>query len=74
MTDATDPKSPLYDPTDKYLKYKVDFNANEKHEENEWDSEHDGKIADWHERHKDKILDEFCDTHPGSPQCKVFDE
>ena len=30
MTDATDPKSPLYDPTDKYLKYKVDFNANEK--------------------------------------------
>ena len=25
-------------------------------------------------RHRDKILDDFCDNHPGSPMCKVFDE
>lgn len=74
MTDATDPSSPLFDPNDKYLKYKVDFHANEKHEEDEHDAEHDGNIADWHNRHRDKILDDFCDTHPGSPQCKVFDD
>jgi hypothetical protein len=47
---------------------------NEYHDENEWDSEHDGKIADWHNRHQDKVLDKFCDDHPGAPQCKVFDD
>ena len=36
--------------------------------------EHDGKISDWHSRHRDKLLDEFCDDHPGAPQCKLFDE
>ena len=71
---ATNPESPLFDPNDKYLKYKVDFNANEKHEETEWDKEHDGKISDWHSRHRDKLLDKFCDDHPGAPQCKVFSQ
>ena len=61
------------DPNDKYAKYEVPFHTNESHEEDEWDKEHDGKIADWHERHKDKLLDDICDTHPGSPMCKVFD-
>ena len=36
--------------------------------------EKDAKLDDWHNRHRDKLLDEFCDTHPGAPQCKVFDE
>ena len=31
-------------------------------------------IAAWEARHRDKLLDEYCDTHPGSPECKVFDE
>ena len=62
------------DPNDKRKEYEVDFHANEHHEEDEWDSEHDGKISDWHERHKDKLLDAYCDNHPGSPECKVFDE
>ena len=31
-------------------------------------------IKAWEERHRDKLLDEYCDTHPGSPECKVFDE
>ena len=61
------------DPNDKYAAWKVDFHANEKHTEDEVHPE-DGKVNDWHERHKDKLLDEFCDTHPGSPMCKVFDE
>jgi len=62
------------DPNDKYAEYDFGLHCNESHQEDEWDSEHDGKISDWHERHKDKLLDEFCDTHPGAPQCKVFDD
>ena len=62
------------DPNDKYSKYKVDLHCNEKHEDDEWDPTTEGKIADWHNRHRDKLLDEFCDDHPGSPQCKVFDD
>ena len=68
-----DPQDPLYDPNDKYNAYKVDLHTNEEHSEDEWDSEHDGKIADWHNRHQDKTLDKFCDDHPGAPMCKVFD-
>ena len=62
------------DPNDKYRKYEVDFHAIEKHDEDEFDKEHDGKIADWHERHKDKLLDTYCDSHPSSPECKVYDD
>ena len=40
----------------------------------QWDPKTEGKIADPQERHKDKVLDKFCDDHPGSPMCKVFDE
>ena len=31
-------------------------------------------IKAWEERHRDALLDAYCDTHPGSPECKVFDE
>ena len=44
------------DPNDKYAKYKVDLHCNEKHEEDEWDPTTEGKIADWHNRHRDKLL------------------
>lgn len=63
-----------HDPNDKYQEYEVDFHANEKHTDDEFDAEHDGGIADWHQRHSDKQLDEFCDTHPSAPQCKVYDD
>jgi hypothetical protein len=65
---------PIRDPNDKYSKYKVDLHCNETHEDDEWDPKTEGKIADWHNRHQDKLLDKFCDDHPGSPQCKVFDD
>jgi len=68
------PMTEQTDPNDKYAKFKVPYSTNEHHEEDEWDSEHDGKIADWHNRHQDKLLDKFCDDHPGAPQCKVFDD
>ena len=72
---ATDYGAPYSDEDmDKYAKFKVPFSTNESHEEDEWDKEHDGKIADWHNRHQDKLLDKFCDNHPGAPQCKVFDD
>ena len=60
--------------TDKYHEYAVPFHGNEKHNEDEFDAAHDAKVNDYHERHRDKILDEFCDLHPSSPHCKVFDD
>lgn len=69
-----DPQDPLYDPNDKYNEYKVDLHCNEEHSPDEWDPEVEGKIADPSTRHRDKLLDEYCDNHPGSPECKVFDE
>ena len=65
---------PIRDPNDKYSKYKVDLHCNETHSADEWDPKTEGKISDPSERHKDKLLDKFCDDHPGSPQCKVFDD
>ena len=62
------------DPNDKYAKYDFGLRCNEKHSDDEWDPTTEGKISDPQNRHRDKILDEFCDTHPGSPQCKVLDE
>ena len=60
--------------TDKRAHLKVNFHANEEHTDDEFDPAHDGKISDWHERHKDKLLDEYCDTHPSSPECRVYDD
>ena len=62
------------DITDKYEEYKVDLHCNEDHSEDEYDSEHDGSISDWHNRHRDQVLEKICDTHPSSPMCKVFDD
>ena len=62
------------DPNDKYAKFQVPYSTNEYHGPDEWDPKTEGKIADPAERHKDKLLDKFCDDHPGSPQCKVFDD
>ena len=31
-------------------------------------------IEAWEKRHRDKLLDDYCDTHPGSVECKVFDD
>ena len=60
--------------TDKYFEYAVPFHGNEKHSEDEFDATQDAKVNDYHERHKDKILDSFCDLHPSSPHCKVYDD
>ena len=61
------------DPNDKYAEYEVDFHANETHAEDET-KPNEGKVNDWHERHKDKVLEFFCDTHPDAPQCRVYDD
>ena len=56
------------DPNDKYSEYEVDFHAHEEEDAN----------LDTHEayesRHRDKVLDQICDTHPSAPMCKVFDD
>ena len=34
----------------------------------------DGKINDWHTRHEDKHLEVYCDNHPDSLECRVYDD
>ena len=34
----------------------------------------DGKINDWHKRHEDKQLEQYCDNHPDAFECRVYDE
>ena len=63
----------MADPNDKRAEYKVPFHTNEKHAEDET-KPGEGKVNDWHSRHQDKLLDNYCDNHPGSPECKVFDD
>ena len=63
----------MKDPNDKYAEYEVDFHGLEAHEEEET-KESEGQVNDWHSRHQDKILDQFCDTHPDAPQCRVYDD
>ena len=62
------------DSDDKYKKYEVPYSTIEKHAKDEFDAEHDAAINDPESRHRDKLLDKICDTHPGSPMCKVFDD
>ena len=63
----------MTDITDKYEKYKVPYSTNEKHAPDEFDPKENGGLDNPANRHKDKLLDDICDTHPGSPMCKVFD-
>ena len=62
------------DSDDKYKKYEVPYSTIEKHSKDEFDAEHDAAINNPEGRHRDKLLDKICDTHPGSPMCKVFDD
>ena len=34
----------------------------------------DGHINDWHTRHEDKHLEVYCDNHPDSLECRVYDD
>ena len=43
------------------------------HEGEEIDS-NDGKINDYHTRHQDKNLEVYCDNHPDSLECRVYDD
>ena len=63
----------MSDITDKYEKFKVPYSTNEKHSSEEFDPKENGGLDNPANRHKDKVLDDISDTHPGSPMCKVFD-
>ena len=43
------------------------------HTEEEVNS-NEGAINDWHNRHQDKKLEVYCDNHPDSLECRVYDE
>ena len=32
------------------------------------------KINDWHTRHEDQHLEVYCDNHPDSLECRVYDD
>ena len=34
----------------------------------------EGRINDWHTRHEDKHLEVYCDNHPDSLECRVYDD
>ena len=36
----------------------------------------DGKehVNDWHTRHEDQHLEVYCDNHPDSFECRVYDD
>ena len=34
----------------------------------------EGVINDYHTRHQDKKLDQYCDNHPDALECRVYDE
>ena len=43
------------------------------HTEEEVDK-NDASINDWHTRHQDKNLEVYCDNHPDSLECRVYDD
>ena len=43
------------------------------HEENE-ENPGGAKINDWHTRHEDQHLEVYCDNHPDSLECRVYDD
>ena len=59
---------------DKLIARLIELNGGHPPTKEEFDAEHDAGINNPESRHRDKILDQICDTHPGSPMCKVFDD
>ena len=43
------------------------------HDENE-ENLGGAKINDWHTRHEDQSLEVYCDNHPDSMECRVYDD
>ena len=61
------------DPNDKRPEYNFGLHCNEDHSTDEV-VEGNAELNNPEARHRDALLDAYCDTHPGSPECKVFDE
>ena len=46
----------------------------EEYHKNDEVNNNDGAINDWHTRHEDKHLEVYCDNHPDSLECRVYDD
>ena len=46
----------------------------DEYHKNEEVNKNDGHINDYHQRHQDKLLDQYCDNHPDAFECRVYDE
>lgn len=60
--------SPIADPNDKRPEYNFGLHCEEGPA-----SDDPEVVAAWEARHRDELLNAYCDTHHGSPECKVFD-
>ena len=49
-------------------------NIHANYEEYHKDDEPETGINDYHLRHQDKKLDQYCDNHPDAFECRVYDE
>ena len=50
----------------KFEEYELPYGTNEKHSPDEFDPKKDAGVNNPESRHRDKVLDQICDTHPGS--------
>ena len=54
----------------KFEEYELPYGTNEKHASDEFDPKKDAGVNNPDSRHRDKVLDEICDTHPTHPPTK----
>ena len=66
-------KDNIIEATAAILASKLHNDAFHDHEEDEANPG-DGKINDWHTRHEDQHLEVYCDNHPDSFECRVYDD
>ena len=60
----------IEDPKEDLELHNEAFHAHEENEENPGGA----KINDWHTRHEDQHLEIYCDNHPDSLECRVYDD
>ena len=53
---------------------KTSYSYYDEYHKNDVVESNEGTINDWHTRHQDKHLEQYCDNHPDAFECRVYDE
>jgi len=53
---------------------KTSYSYYDEYHKNDVVESNEGTINDWHTRHQDKKLEQYCDNHPDAFECRVYDE